>query len=70
MVAREPKTNVVRTPVAEAEDLPDIFHMTLKALQRLDTLTPDMAVRLLTLEEGGKHRSQVITWLKHRIKND
>ena len=70
VVAREPKTNVVRTPVAAAEDLPDIFHMTLKALQRLDTLTPDMAVRLLTLEEGGKHRSQMITWLKHRIKND
>jgi hypothetical protein len=67
--SRVPKTNVIRTPVAQAEDLPDLMNTPLKQLKNMD-LTPEQVVRLLAMEKTGKGRVPVVNWLKRRIKND
>lgn len=59
----------VENDVIEGHALPDISSITYRQLVTMD-FAPDIAAKLLLLEEGGRNRVKHVAYLKRRVKSD
>ncbi|MCJ7760381.1 glycosyltransferase family 2 protein [Candidatus Bathyarchaeota archaeon] len=64
VVSRSPRKSADKAPVID--ELPNISVMSWKEIQNLD-MTPEVAKKLLSFEEGGRNRSKVMNLLKAKL---
>lgn len=72
VVERTARVDVERTPVTddtEQEELPNLYDMTVWDVEQMEDLTPDMARKLIRLEEKGKDRVGVRKHLEKFIEH-
>jgi hypothetical protein len=64
VMSRNPRKPADKAPVMD--ELPNISVLSLKEIQNLD-MTPEIAKKLLSFEEGGRNRSKVMNLLKAKM---